>query len=108
MATWERAGAQESTLLVAMTGKDEVNLTVALLGRHQFSIPQIVARVNNSKNAWLFTPDMGGGIKHSTRPMCLPNPSRLEKRRKAQKAAPVPQGFSITAQKFTTASGVWS
>lgn len=60
MATWERAGAQESTLLVAMTGKDEVNLTVALLGRHQFSIPQIVARVNNPKNAWLFTPDMGG------------------------------------------------
>lgn len=55
----EAAGIVQAQVVAAVTGSDEVNLVVASLARYEFSVPRIIARVNNPKNAWLFTPEMG-------------------------------------------------
>jgi len=55
----EKAGIQRAQVLVAVTGSDETNLVVTSLGRFEFNVPRVIARINNSKNAWLFTPEMG-------------------------------------------------
>jgi trk system potassium uptake protein TrkA len=46
-------------VLAAVTGEDEDNLVVSTLARFEFGVPRVIARVNNPKNTWLFTPDMG-------------------------------------------------
>jgi trk system potassium uptake protein TrkA len=53
------AGIRAVQVVAAMTGRDEVNLAVAALARLEFRVPRVVARINNPKNAWLFTPEMG-------------------------------------------------
>ncbi len=58
-ALLEKAGIQTAKVLVAVTGSDETNLVVTSLGRFEFNVPRVIARINNSKNAWLFTPEMG-------------------------------------------------
>jgi trk system potassium uptake protein TrkA len=58
-AVLETAGIQKAQVLVAVTGSDETNLVVTSLGRFEFNVPRVIARINNSKNAWLFTPEMG-------------------------------------------------
>ena len=55
----EKAGIRSAQVLAAVTGSDETNLVVTSLGKFEFNIPRVIARINNSKNAWLFTPDMG-------------------------------------------------
>jgi K+ transport systems, NAD-binding component len=55
----EKAGVHKAQVLVAVTGSDETNLVVTSLGKFEFSVPRVIARINNSRNAWLFTPDMG-------------------------------------------------
>ncbi|MFM8320877.1 MAG: potassium channel family protein [Chloroflexota bacterium] len=55
----QQAGVQQAGVLVAATGEDENNLVIATLARFEFNVPRIIARVNNPKNAWLFTPEMG-------------------------------------------------
>ena len=55
----ERAGIRQAQVLAAVTSEDEANLVIATLGRFEFGVPRIIARVNNPMNAWLFTPDMG-------------------------------------------------
>ena len=55
----EKAGIQKAQVLAAVTGSDETNLVVTSLGKFEFNVPRVIARINNSKNAWLFTPDMG-------------------------------------------------
>jgi trk system potassium uptake protein TrkA len=50
----EQAGALTADLLVATTGEDEDNLVVCLLAKRQFTVPRVVARVNDPDNAWLF------------------------------------------------------
>jgi len=55
----EAAGIRQANVVAAVTGDDEVNLVAASLARFEFSVPRIVGRVNNPKNDWLFTPDMG-------------------------------------------------
>ncbi len=55
----EIAGIKNANVLAAVTGEDEANLVITTLGRFEFKVPRIIARVNNPKNAWLFTPDMG-------------------------------------------------
>jgi len=55
----EHAGIQKAQVLVAVTGSDETNLVVTSLGKFEFNVPRVIARVNNSKNAWLFTLEMG-------------------------------------------------
>jgi trk system potassium uptake protein TrkA len=55
----ESAGITSANVLAAVTGEDEANLGIATLARFEFNIPRTIARVNNPKNAWLFTPEMG-------------------------------------------------
>jgi trk system potassium uptake protein TrkA len=55
----EKAGIQKAQVLAAVTGSDETNLVITSLGKFEFNVPRVIARINNSKNAWLFTSDMG-------------------------------------------------
>lgn len=55
----EGAGIERAQVLAAVTGEDETNLVITSLGRFEYHVPRIIARVNNPKNAWLFTEDMG-------------------------------------------------
>lgn len=55
----EQAGIQKALVLAAVTGSDETNLVITSLARFEFNVPRIIARVNNPKNAWLFTKEMG-------------------------------------------------
>ncbi|MBP7690861.1 MAG: NAD-binding protein [Anaerolineales bacterium] len=53
------AGIQNATVLAAVTPDDADNLVIAALARFQFGVRRIIGRVNNPRNAWLFTPDFG-------------------------------------------------
>jgi trk system potassium uptake protein TrkA len=55
----EEVGVDQVDVLVAATGEDEDNLVICTIGRFEFNVPRTIARINNPKNAWLFTPDMG-------------------------------------------------
>jgi trk system potassium uptake protein TrkA len=55
----EAAGIEDAQVLAAVTGDDDTNLVITSLGRFEFCVPRIIARVNSPKNHWLFTPDMG-------------------------------------------------
>jgi trk system potassium uptake protein TrkA len=55
----ETAGIRRAEVVAAVTGADESNLVVASLARFEFGVRRTIARVNNPKNAWLFTPEMG-------------------------------------------------
>ncbi|MBM4462077.1 MAG: TrkA family potassium uptake protein [Chloroflexi bacterium] len=55
----EAAGVRGTNVVAAVTGQDETNLVVTSLARFEFYVPRTVARVNNPKNAWMFTPIMG-------------------------------------------------
>ena len=55
----EAAGILGVNVVAATTGQDETNLVVTNLARFVFNIARVVARVNNPKNAWMFTPVMG-------------------------------------------------
>jgi trk system potassium uptake protein TrkA len=57
--TLEAAGVKKANVLAAVTGSDETNLVISSLGRFEFNVPRLIARVNNPKNAWLFTREMG-------------------------------------------------
>lgn len=57
--TLETAGIQDAQVVAAVTGKDEINLVVATLARMEYGVARVIGRVNNPKNAWLFTPAMG-------------------------------------------------
>ena len=55
----ENAGVLKANVLAAVTGSDETNLVITSLARFEFNVPRVIARLNNPKNAWLFTPEMG-------------------------------------------------
>lgn len=55
----EAAGVAAAQVLAAVTGDDDANLVITSLARFEFGVPRVIARVNNPKNAWLFTPEMG-------------------------------------------------
>ena len=55
----EQAGVHSANVLAAVTGSDETNLVITSLARFEFNVPRVIARLNNPKNAWLFTPEMG-------------------------------------------------
>ena len=55
----EAAAIRQAALVAALTGADETNLVVTSLARFEFGVPRTIARVNNPKNAWLFTAEMG-------------------------------------------------
>jgi trk system potassium uptake protein TrkA len=53
------AGIRDAQVVAVVTGADEDNLVVATMARSEFAVPRVIARVNNPRNAWLFTPAMG-------------------------------------------------
>ena len=55
----ETAGVLKANVLAAVTGSDETNLVITSLARFEFNVPRVIARLNNPKNVWLFTPEMG-------------------------------------------------
>jgi trk system potassium uptake protein TrkA len=55
----ESAGIHQIDVLAAVTGADEINLVATSLARFEFNVPRTIGRVNNPKNAWMFTPEMG-------------------------------------------------
>lgn len=61
-AVLEQAGVLQANVLAAVTGADDTNLVISSLARFEFKVPRIIGRVNNPKNAWLFTPEMGVDI----------------------------------------------
>jgi len=55
----EQAEIRKAHVLAAVTGDDETNLVISSLARFEFNVPRIIGRVNNPKNHWLFTQEMG-------------------------------------------------
>jgi len=55
----DSAGISNAQVLAAVTGDDETNLVITSLARFEFGVPRIIGRVNNPKNAWLFSAEMG-------------------------------------------------
>jgi trk system potassium uptake protein TrkA len=55
----ELAGVKKANVLAAVTGSDETNLVITSLARFEFNVPRVIARLNNPKNDWLFTQEMG-------------------------------------------------
>lgn len=55
----ENAGITRAGVVAAVTGDDEDNLVVSTLAKNEFHVPRVIARVNNHKNEWLFTREMG-------------------------------------------------
>lgn len=55
----EKAGIAKADVVVAVTSKDEDNLVISTLAKFEFGVPRVIARVNNPKNNWVFTPEMG-------------------------------------------------
>lgn len=55
----ELAEIRKADVVVAVTGDDEVNLTVSLMAKMLYKVPRVIGRINNPRNAWLFTPEMG-------------------------------------------------
>ncbi len=55
----EAAGIHRANVLAAVTVEDEANLVITTLARFEFGVPRIIARVNNPKNAWMFSHEMG-------------------------------------------------
>lgn len=57
--TLDMAHADRADVLVTVTGDDEVNLAIAIMAKAYYNIPRVIGRINNPRNAWLFTPGMG-------------------------------------------------
>jgi trk system potassium uptake protein TrkA len=59
LTSLEDAGIQTCDVVIAATGDDKVNLTASLLAKTEFGVDRVVARVNDMRNAWLFTESWG-------------------------------------------------
>src|SRR5574341_1654775 len=55
----EKVGIREAQVMAAVTGEDDANLVITTLARFEFGVPRVIGRVNNPKNAWMFTAEMG-------------------------------------------------
>jgi len=66
VSSLDAAGLATVDVVVAATGDDEDNLVVSLLSKQEFAVPRVVARVNNSKNQWLFNETWGVDVSVST------------------------------------------
>lgn len=58
----ESVGIAAADVVVAVTGADEINLVASTIAKFEFSVPRVIARVNNPKNAWMFNAGMGVDI----------------------------------------------
>jgi trk system potassium uptake protein len=66
VASLQGAGVGTAEVVVAATGDDEDNLVISWLAKQEFAVPRVVARVNNSKNQWLFNESWGVDVSVST------------------------------------------
>ena len=66
LASLEESGLQMCDVVIAATGEDRANLTTALLAKTEFGVPRVLARVNDSRNEWLFTEAWGVDVAVST------------------------------------------
>ena len=55
----DSANIEKADVVACVTGRDEVNLVCSTIAKFEFQSPRVVARVNNPKNASLFTIGMG-------------------------------------------------
>lgn len=53
-------------VVIAATGDDEDNLVVSWLSKQEFGVPRVIARINNSRNEWLFNASWGVDVAVST------------------------------------------
>lgn len=53
-------------VMIAATGDDEDNLVISWLSKQEFAVPRVIARINNSRNEWLFNQSWGVDIAVST------------------------------------------
>ena len=60
-----RANIAGADVMIATTGDDEDNLVVSWLARTHLGITRVIARVNNSRNEWLFDENWGVDVKVS-------------------------------------------
>ena len=51
--------ANRAEVLVAVTSDDANNLVAASLAHEHYGVKRVIGRVNNPRNAWLFTPEFG-------------------------------------------------
>jgi trk system potassium uptake protein TrkA len=55
----EKIGVRNAQVVAAVTGEDEANLVITTLARFEFGVNRVIGRVNNPRNAWMFTAEMG-------------------------------------------------
>ena len=62
----QQVGLRDADVIVAATGDDEDNLVISWLAKQEFGVPRVIARVNNSRNEWLFDESWGVDVHVST------------------------------------------
>ncbi len=62
----QQVGLRAADVVIAATGDDEDNLVVSWLAKQEFGVPRVIARVNNSRNEWLFDESWGVDVHVST------------------------------------------
>ena len=62
----DNAHLNNCQVLVAATGDDKANLVTSLLGKTEYGVPRVVARINHPKNEWLFDSSWGVDVAVST------------------------------------------
>jgi len=55
----EACGITGADVVVAVTGADETNLVASTISKFEFAVPRVISRINNPKNAWMFSSGMG-------------------------------------------------
>jgi len=55
----EELDIQHANVLAAVSSDDADNLVAASLAKEQYGLRRVIGRVNNPRNAWLFTPEFG-------------------------------------------------
>ncbi|MEI8127045.1 MAG: NAD-binding protein [Actinomycetota bacterium] len=62
----QNVGMRDADVVIAATGDDEDNLVISWLSKQEFAVPRVIARVNNSRNEWLFDSSWGVDVHVST------------------------------------------
>ena len=65
-ASLAAADLRNVEVVIAATGDDEDNLVISWLSKQEFGVPRVIARINNSRNEWLFNDTWGVDISVST------------------------------------------
>lgn len=58
----ESVNIAKTDVFVSVTDEDNYNLVASTIAKFEFGVPRVIARVNNPKDAWLFTANMGVDI----------------------------------------------